>query len=68
MFRATLDLSLRHVNLEKKTQHDVHSRKCRERERDNKNLKKLDLQMKVAEESLNHNKLLHDKAKSQVLR
>ncbi|XP_060560310.1 coiled-coil domain-containing protein 146-like [Ruditapes philippinarum] len=64
--RATLDLNLRHIHLEKKNAHDVHSRKMREKDRDIRNLKKADLQMKVAEETLNHTKLIHEKIKGQV--
>jgi hypothetical protein len=59
-------LNLRHIHLEKKNAHDVHSRKMREKDRDIRNLKKADLQMKVAEETLNHTKLIHEKIKGQV--
>ena len=61
--RATLDLNLRHINLEKKTTHDVHSRKVREKDRDLRNLKKGELQAKVADDNLAHQQLLHEKAK-----
>ncbi|XP_071082884.1 coiled-coil domain-containing protein 146-like isoform X2 [Haliotis cracherodii] len=64
--RATLDLNLRHVHLEKKNLHDVHSRKSREKDRDLRNLKKAELQLRVADESLNHTKSIHEKIKSQV--
>ena len=64
--RATLDLNLRHISLEKKNNHDVHARKMREKERDLRNLKKAELQLRVADESLNHTKLIHEKIKSQV--
>ena len=64
--RATLDLNLRHVSMEKKNNHDVHSRKLREKDRDLRNLKKAELQLRVADESLNHSKLIHEKVKSQV--
>ena len=33
-FRGTLDLNLKHAAMEKKTQHDLHARKLREKERD----------------------------------
>jgi len=65
-FRATLDLNLRHIHLEKKNAHDVHSRKMREKDKELRNLKKAELQLKVAEESLNHNKLIFEKMKGQV--
>lgn len=65
-FRATLDLNLRHISLEKKTTHDVHSRKVREKDRDLRNLKKADLQLKVAQDSVNHFQLIQEKVKGQV--
>ena len=52
--------------MEKKNNHDVHSRKLREKDRDLRNLKKAELQLRVADESLNHSKLIHEKVKSQV--
>ncbi|XP_052779091.1 coiled-coil domain-containing protein 146-like [Mya arenaria] len=64
--RATLDLNLRHIHLEKKNAHDIHSRKMREKDRDLRNMKKAELQLRVAEENLNHNKLIYEKMKSQV--
>lgn len=64
--RATLDLNLRHIHLEKKNAHDVHSRKLREKDRDMRTLKKIELQARVSEEALNHTKLIHEKIKSQV--
>ncbi|XP_069141238.1 coiled-coil domain-containing protein 146-like [Argopecten irradians] len=64
--RSTLDISLRHTHLEKKNTHDVHSRKSREKDRDLRNLKKAELQFKVAEESLSHTKSVHEKVKGQI--
>ncbi|XP_070559070.1 coiled-coil domain-containing protein 146-like [Ptychodera flava] len=64
--RATLDLSLRHIHLEKKNQHDLHARKLRERDRDLRNLKKTELQLKVAQENLAHTQSVFDKVKSQA--
>ena len=64
--RATLDLNLRHVNLEKKTTHDQHSREAREKDRELRNLKKAELQFKVAEDSLNHTQQIHEKVKGLV--
>ncbi|XP_076468743.1 coiled-coil domain-containing protein 146-like [Babylonia areolata] len=64
--RATLDMNLRHIYLEKKNQHDSHSRKSREKERDTRNLKKAELQLKVAEEGLNHTRTVFEKLKAQV--
>ncbi|XP_041349849.1 coiled-coil domain-containing protein 146-like [Gigantopelta aegis] len=64
--RAGVDLNLRHINLEKKNQHDILSRKNREKDRDMRNLKKAELLLKVAEETLNHTKSVYDKIQSQV--
>ncbi len=64
--RATLDLNLRHVNLEKKNLHDSHSRKLREKDRELRNLKKAELQFKVAEDNLTHTQQVHDKVKGNV--
>ena len=59
-------MSLRHIQLEKKNAHDGHSWKSREKDKDLRNLKKMELQQKVAEESLAHTKTIHEKVKSQV--
>ena len=59
-------MNLRHIQLEKKNTHDILSRKSREKERDLRALKKLELQMKVAEENLAHTKTIHEKVLSQV--
>lgn len=56
--RATLDLSLNHVQMEKKNQHEIYARKVRERDRDLKNLKKTELQFRVATENLTHTQVL----------
>ncbi|XP_038067979.1 coiled-coil domain-containing protein 146-like [Patiria miniata] len=64
--RATLDLGLRHVQMEKKNQHDIYARKLREKERDLRNLKKTELQLKVANEGLAHTQSVFDKVKSQA--
>ncbi|XP_074646441.1 coiled-coil domain-containing protein 146-like [Tubulanus polymorphus] len=64
--RATLDLSLRHIYLEKKNLHEIYSRKVREKDRDLRNLKKAELQLKVATEALQHTNSVYDKVKGQV--
>ncbi|XP_071815869.1 coiled-coil domain-containing protein 146-like [Apostichopus japonicus] len=64
--RATLDLSLNHVQMEKKNQHEIYARKVRERDRDLKNLKKTELQFRVATENLTHTQSIYDKVKSQA--
>ena len=40
--------------MEKKNQHEIYARKLREKERDLRNLKKTELQLKVANEGLAH--------------
>ncbi|XP_064633168.1 coiled-coil domain-containing protein 146-like [Lineus longissimus] len=64
--RATLDVSLRHIFIEKKNLHELHSRKVREKDRDVRNLKKAELQLRVATEALAHTKSVHEKVKGQV--
>ncbi|XP_071960472.1 coiled-coil domain-containing protein 146-like [Antedon mediterranea] len=64
--RATFDLSLRHVQMEKKNQHDIYARKQREKERDLRNLKKTELHLKVATEAQAHTQTIYDKVKSQA--
>lgn len=64
--RGTLDLNLKHAAIEKKSNHDIHARKMREKERDLKALKKSELQMKVAEDALAHVRSVYDKVKAQV--
>ncbi|CAL1531513.1 unnamed protein product [Lymnaea stagnalis] len=65
--RANLDMNLRHIMMERKNLHDIHTRKMKEKERDIRNLKKAELQLKVAEENLSHTKSIYEKVKSQVL-
>ncbi|XP_039271239.2 coiled-coil domain-containing protein 146-like [Styela clava] len=64
--RATLDLHLRHAQLEKKTMHDTLTRKQREKDRDLRQLKKLEQQLKVVNDALQHTELIWEKAKSMV--
>ena len=64
--RATLDLNLRHINLEKKNTHDIHSRKVREKDKELRNLKKAELQLKVAQDNLSHTQMMHERAKGNV--
>ena len=61
-----MDLNLRHINLEKKNMQDQYARKLREKDKDLRNLKKAELQLKVAEDGLNHNRQVYDKVKGQV--
>ncbi|RXM36682.1 Coiled-coil domain-containing protein 146 [Acipenser ruthenus] len=57
--RAILDLNLHHLLMEKKTLHDSMSRKQREKDRDLRNLKKMELQLKLANDALAHIQSLH---------
>ena len=66
VFRATLDLNLRHINLDKKTQHELHSRKAREKDRDLRNLKKAELQLRVAQDAAAHTQTILEKFEGQV--
>ena len=58
---ATLDLNLRHTSLEKKTTHDIHARKTREKDRELRGLKKAEMQQRVAIDNLQHIQLVHEK-------
>jgi len=64
--RAALDLNLRHSQLDKKTGHDTLTRKQREKDRDLRRLKKLEQQLKVANDSLAHQQQIYDKIKEQT--
>nr|DBA31343.1 TPA: hypothetical protein GDO54_007208 [Pyxicephalus adspersus] len=64
--RAALELNLRHAMIEKQNQHDVLTRKQREKERDLRNIKKLELQFKSANDALAHTQTLYEKAKTEI--
>ncbi|KAG9489979.1 hypothetical protein GDO78_005738, partial [Eleutherodactylus coqui] len=64
--RAALDLNLRHVMIEKQTQHDALTRKQKEKDRDMRNVKKLELQLKSANDGLVHTQSLYDKIKAEI--
>uniref|UniRef100_H2Z879 Coiled-coil domain containing 146 n=1 Tax=Ciona savignyi TaxID=51511 RepID=H2Z879_CIOSA len=65
-FEYFVYLSLRHTQLEKKTGHDTLTRKQREKDRDLRQLKKLEQQLKVATDALAHQQTIYDKVKDQV--
>ena len=46
--------------------HDQHMRKVREKDRDLRNLKKAELQMRISEDGLTHTRQIHEKVKGQV--
>jgi len=64
--RTSLDLKIKHVLMEKKTEHDTHARKLREKDRDLKILKKADLHLKVVRDAFGHTQTIYDKLKAQV--
>ncbi|XP_069834159.1 coiled-coil domain-containing protein 146 [Dendropsophus ebraccatus] len=64
--RAALDLNLRHAMIEKQTQHDALTRKQKEKDRDMRNIKKLELQLKSANDALIHTQSLYDKIKAEI--
>ena len=60
-FRTKLDMSLKHVNLEKSNAHEIHARKVREKDQELRNLKKAELQLKVAQDALELTSQSHKK-------
>ncbi|XP_075064841.1 coiled-coil domain-containing protein 146 isoform X2 [Mixophyes fleayi] len=64
--RAALDLNLRHSMIDKQTQHDTLTRKQREKDRDLRNIKKLELQLKSTNDGLAHTQSLYDKIKAEI--
>ncbi|XP_018415938.1 PREDICTED: coiled-coil domain-containing protein 146 [Nanorana parkeri] len=64
--RAALELNLRHAMIEKQNQRDALTRKHKEKERDLKNIKKLELQFKSANDALAHTQALYDKVKAEI--
>uniref|UniRef100_A0A1I8FN67 Reverse transcriptase domain-containing protein n=1 Tax=Macrostomum lignano TaxID=282301 RepID=A0A1I8FN67_9PLAT len=61
--RATIDMNLRHLNLERRNLMETHSRKAREKERELKSLKKAQLQQKASEDALALVTQVHEKTK-----
>lgn len=64
--RAALDLNLRHAMIEKQTQHDALTRRQKEKDRDMRNIKKLELQMKSANDALIYTQSLYEKIKAEI--
>jgi len=65
-FRAALDLSLRTIMIEKKSQHEIVARKQREKDKDLRSLKRAELQLKVAEDNLAHQSMISEKVKGNL--
>jgi hypothetical protein len=59
--RTGIDLTLRHTNIDKKTQQDNHARWMREKDRELRLLKKTEVYLKLGEDSLSHTKSVYDK-------
>ncbi|XP_029603071.1 coiled-coil domain-containing protein 146 isoform X2 [Salmo trutta] len=62
--RGMLDINTGHCIMERKSVHENLARKQRERDRQLRELKKVELQLKMAQDALVHTQLLHDKTKS----
>ncbi|XP_017523887.2 coiled-coil domain-containing protein 146 [Manis javanica] len=59
--RGILDLNLRNCLIDKQNYHDELSQKQREKERDFRNLKKMELLLKVSWDALTHTQALHQR-------
>ena len=64
--RAALDLSLRTIMIEKKSQHEIVARKQREKDKELRSLKRAELQLKVANDNLAHQKMINEKVKGSL--
>ncbi|XP_045075491.1 coiled-coil domain-containing protein 146, partial [Coregonus clupeaformis] len=62
--RGMLDVNTGHCIMERKSVQENLARKQRERDRQLRELKKVELQLKMAQDALVHTQLLHDKTKS----
>ncbi|XP_031676491.1 LOW QUALITY PROTEIN: coiled-coil domain-containing protein 146-like [Oncorhynchus kisutch] len=62
--RGMLDINTGHCIMERKTVHENLAQKQRERDRQLRELKKVELQLKQAQDALVYTQLLHDKTKS----
>ncbi|XP_051889998.1 coiled-coil domain-containing protein 146 isoform X2 [Pristis pectinata] len=64
--RASLDLQLRYIQTEKKIKSDTVTLKQREKEQELRKIKKKEMQLKIALDSLSYVEFVHEKVKSQV--
>lgn len=62
-----MELSLKHILADKKHEYEAFIRAQKEKEKDSKNVKKLELQLKACQDSLTNLKLQHEKIISQVM-
>jgi hypothetical protein len=65
--KATLDMTFQHVNTEYKLQHETHSRCLREKDKELKNVKKGELQLKHSMDSLEQQKISHGRLSREVM-
>ncbi|KAJ1063399.1 hypothetical protein K5549_019040, partial [Capra hircus] len=65
--RGILDLNLRNCLIDKHNYHDELSRKQREKERDFRNLKKMELLLKVSWDALNQTQALHQRLLLEIM-
>lgn len=64
--RTSLDLNIKHAHMNKRSEHDIHARKIREKDRDLKSLKKAEINLNIIKDGYNHTKGMYDKIKAQV--
>ncbi|XP_029472890.1 coiled-coil domain-containing protein 146 [Rhinatrema bivittatum] len=64
--RATLDLNLRHATIQKQAQQEGLARRQREKERELKSIKKLELQLKIAIDGLSQIQVLYEKVNAEM--
>ncbi|XP_059843201.1 coiled-coil domain-containing protein 146 isoform X2 [Hypanus sabinus] len=64
--KASLDLQLRYIQTEKKLMSDTVALKQREKEQELRKIKKKELQLKIAIDSLSYVEFINEKAKSQM--
>lgn len=64
--RATLELALKHVTSEKKLEKEAFLRAQKENEKESRNVKKLELQLKACQDSLSNVQLAYEKILEQV--
>ncbi|KAM8972110.1 coiled-coil domain-containing protein 146 [Pelodytes ibericus] len=64
--RATLDLKLCDILVEKQTLHDALTRNCKEKEIDLRNVKKMELQLKLTNDASAQAQVMQDKVKAEM--
>lgn len=64
--RASIDLNIRHCLMEKHMQHESLTRRQREKERELRSVKKLEFQLKFAQEALQHTQAFYQKLKLEL--